>query len=331
VVQTKGFAEIKERDRNRIITELTALARKSGVRLYVDLRAGNEDPKTYRELGFAGYLSEKEDRTYLFNFLSARENTDEISAGIIDLPKDLEARKFPDALKKALSSSQKEFKVVRLAQIADYLRQERSIDGRMAITDILRMPVLSIFTPEQINEAYVRRVAYHWDRERLPSSEEMIDTDAAVQTYLIKLQKGIAGTGQNYGDLEQAFKETIKERVLAKVVLAKDMNGAALADEDMERALGYLLRVQRRDTQVMPDRDFIDNMTNDDRRTTEEVLAAIGSYVAQVRQKKERTDVEVATAIELLTGYAERKHAGTVKKKEQRFDARTVKAILGAA
>jgi hypothetical protein len=338
IVQPSVFGEANATK----VRELTALAKRSGVRLYIDLSGSDAGIEQYRDHGFAGYLK----KDALFNFLSVPKNAESVTAGIVEVPANVEAREFPDALKKALRSSEKEFKIIRLAQVADYLRQERSTEGRMAITDILRMPVLSIFAPEQINETYVQRVAYNWPREKLPLSDtaiepdidaevlqKMIEADPDVQTYLLKLKKDIRGTKQenNYAALSGIFIETMTERRLAQAALSKDMNGAPLADEDMERALGYLLKIRNRDTKAVFDQDLIDDMTNDDRKSTEEVLAAITSYVAQVRQKQVRTGVEVATAIELLVAYAERKHAETIKKKEQGFDANSVKAILKAA
>jgi hypothetical protein len=250
IVDPVNFSGLSK-ERIRAIAEL---ARKSGVKICINLSSLKGQSSGfrakidyYRDLGFAGYF----DGDKIYDFISADTG---IKAEV------LTGYETPEQLKNKIMLSRVACKILNLSDLRSLLG-ERSIIDRVALTEILKTTILSLYNANTLSNEYVKNVAYAWDRDRLPSlTDDVVLANAvtsknidniisamglkgvphSINTYLEKIGMEVKGTdmAQESDQLKNAFLSAIVERMLAKAELDKQKIPEGLADTKLEILLG---------------------------------------------------------------------------------------------
>jgi len=132
------------------IRSITELARKSGVKICVV----SNDKDKYMKLGFAGFY----DGENIYDFVAKPEG---------DKADEISDFKTPDDLRTKLAGSSAAYKIVKWSGLKGLL-VTRSILDRVAIGEILKTSVLSLYNPKAtLTKTYVQNVGYNFDRNIL--------------------------------------------------------------------------------------------------------------------------------------------------------------------
>jgi hypothetical protein len=339
------FKEIKDAERDVKIKELIQLAKRSGVRIYVDLTKDNtlSWQGRYRRLGFEGYVVTVNGETRIYNYVFKAEVMAERIGGYKDAAE----------LKDKISNSATANKILELSKLKGLLKGgERSLIDRIALTEILKTTVLNFYNANSLNERYVRNVAYAWERNQLPglpgdavglveaivkgNAESVVvamgigEVSHGVKTYLMKLDNEVKDEKRREL-LKKAFVAAIVERMVAKSRLegAGKVNG--LADENLEKILGQALLKQKMES--MEKEGVL--ITADKFTAGYENKPAIELYIG-LRVKIEELAEDpspkaINTIIELIPPLGEPKIIRDNRNDKKQFNAKSVEAVLGAA
>jgi hypothetical protein len=260
-----------------------------------------------------------------------------------------------DKLKAAASRNTS--KILNLSELKGLLKA-RSIIDRVALAEILKTSILSLYSANVLTEDYVKEVGYAWNRDALPTmaNEDALaasvnskniteikkamglgEASSSVNTYLDKisaetstpLDAGLKRSSMTNGDeLQKAFLTAIAERMLAKNLLDKRGINEGLADAELEVILGHKLLAQKamlaegKDMAIKPETFVAQNRVNAATfygRLKVEIIALCGS-----------NDPKAINAIVALIPLAERKLPKNIRVQQTNFDAATVTAVLKA-
>ncbi len=224
----------------------------------------------------------------------------------------------------------------------------------MALTEILKTTILSLYNPGAVSNEYVSEVGYAWDRDKLPNS--LADTDTLVSaikggtvvqivsamgiegaphpvnTYLEKLSSEVKGTENEpkLDALKRSFLTAIAGKMLAKAKLnaAGKVNG--LADRELEVVLGRKLMQQKMEgmegkgTLITPEQFIEQNDVN----------AAVFYGRLNIKVKElcaAKAPQAVNTIIDLIPRLGEPKELHKMNRNEKIFNVRSMDEILTAA
>jgi hypothetical protein len=245
-------------------------------------------------------------------------------------------------------------KILNLSDLKGLLKGgQRDIVDRVALTEILKTMILSLYNPNMLSETYVRDVGHAWDTNKLPGlppspdllisavnagSLEQIELamgvsgqSNAVNTYLEKLRSETVGT-ENEGKLEGLQKEFLKAitvKMLAKHALAK--HPAGLADSRLEILLGQAIFKNGGSAQrVKPviTKEQFEEKYNAGQTSAEEVYFSFTVEMFQLWA--DGTPEAVSAVMELIPLLAEPRIVVKNEKKEAILDPSSVSALLKA-
>jgi len=260
-----------------------------------------------------------------------------------------------ETLRNKLSGSHEICKILNLSDLKGLLKGgERSIIDRVALTEILKTTILSLYSANMLSNEYVKDVGYAWDREKLPllpadadalanavksgSADQMIsalgikDVPHSVKTYLEKITAEVSGTENEpkLRDLQKAFLTAIAERTLAKAKLDGAGKPNGLADQQLEVILGRKLLQQKvlmtegKGLAITPE-IFVEQNDVD-------AATFFGRLTGEVKTLCQSSDPRAINAlVELIPKLAEQKILQQQKKEEILFNAASVHGVLGAA
>lgn len=326
------------------IKDISYLARRSSVKICVDLTDNIDEKEYFMELNFSNFAILKDGNFHIYDFYG-----NEVEGTVIDGYNTIEQ------LKNKLSSSQSVCKILNINDLKVLLSGGKmSLIDRVALTEMLKNTLLSLYNSNTLSSEYVKKVAYAWDRYKLPLSnknfEVLIETvtngsineilselgirngSSPVKTYLEKIESNMDVNDRKtklYG-LQRAFLTAIVERMLAKERLDSVGKTTGLADQEFEIVLGKKLLEQKinktYDKGILIDSDMFIQQNN--------VNASIfyNRLNKKIKELCESKDpMAINTLVEIIPVLAEERIIQRYDKKEYLFDINNVKQILSAA
>jgi hypothetical protein len=345
------------------VNDITGLARRNGVKILVDLgETGDtkENVDRYVPMGFTGYLVTRNGEAFIRDFTL----NDVLKVDVVRF-------ETVEQLKEGLGKSGSVHKVIELSDLEKLSTGgDRSILNRVAVFEILKTNILSLYSADRLTKDYVAGVAHAWDREQLPALPQDTaaltgavasgDTDAilaalniegshAIKRYLEKLAKDVEGTAKaaELNELTNAFLKGIVEKMLAKAKLEElDLpTKYGLADAKLERILGQMLLRQKtgktEGAGAAKTAEQYEKEIGD--MTAEEAYNRLAITVNDLAQKavdgpgavseaaKQERARAINALIELIPLYGEPRQLENKREVNRPFNARAVDAMLGAA
>ncbi|MCX5782346.1 MAG: AAA family ATPase [Elusimicrobia bacterium] len=335
------------------IKGIAKFARKSGVQIYIDLRNSSGE-NIYKEMGFPGYvMNDEHNNLRMYDYYSPEGTAQKgVKAELIS------GYQNGEQLREKLKKSKETCKILNLSDLKNLLSGgERSILDRVALTELLKTTILSLYNTNTLSEQFVREVGYGWDRDKLPSlAERPADIDAlaeaikkednktvesligleSVGLYLEKIRRE-AGDESKKEALRKAFLTSIAEKVLAKTKLdeisgikGKESLKAGLADQRLEIMLGQKLLQQK----MLATEGSGLSIAPESFVAEHEVSAE--TFYFELYKKVQALSVstnpkDINALIELIAQLGEPKQILRGKKGEELFNAQAIEALLGAA
>jgi guanylate kinase len=328
------------------IKNIAELARKSGVKICVDLKNDVSRRRYYMGLGFPGYVLNVNNETRVYEFVSGYSG---IKADVIS------GYENAEQLKSRISGSRASCKILNLSELKSLLKGgERSIIDRVALTELLKTTILSLYSTNTLTKEFVCGVGHSWDRDKLPDSHfdsgilaetvnkgnvgqileamNIKNVSHSVNTYLEKIRNELKGTENEprLQDIQRAFLTSIAEKMLAKAELDRAGKSNGLADQELEIILGQkllerkIIHTEDKGILLTPEMFMLQNKVD--------AAMFYSKLDLKIKELCGLTDPAAINAIVvLIPQLGEPKIVEQLKKKEVLFDENSLKEVLQAA
>ena len=351
------YPEVFSGLRKEQVKGIAKLARKCGVQIFIGLPgdATQGTKASYREMGFAGYSAVRDGETVIYDY-SVSESEGE-KAEIIT------GYQTPEDLKDKLNKSKNACKILYISEITALLTgKDESILDKVALTELFKMTILSLYNSNVLTEEFVSKVGYGWEMEKLPVYSaaggvtdklvealkkddikglvEMIGANS-IKMYMSKIERETVREGSEKTDaLKSAFMRAIVEKILAKQKL-EEVAGRSeeraglkngLADSRLEVILGQALLKQKEkkwEARELSAGELKGYVSGDDINTAEYYIKLF-SKVTELNGAGE--DPQALNAeIELIAQLGEAKQTIHTEDEHMLFNAQAMERVLEAA
>jgi hypothetical protein len=349
IVDPKIFVELKMDE--TAIREFAERARRSRMKLYIDLKSDASLVPLYRSLGFPGYLLASGAETKVYDFLVNPAGKRAVR---------IRGYRNTGDMSDQLRAAQEDGKILDRSEVRRVFKED-AIISRIALFDLFTTALLEVTAAEIPTEQKVREVGYAMSWEALPplpddagslltalsgrdlkevKLEDILDAMKLpavhpVRVYLEKLKEDVPAErhAELLGDLQKTFVIAVVEKMFAKAALNSlaEPKTLGLANGDLEPLLGrhmIKLGLKPADIVKLPDayaefRKLSAGAANADE--------AYGRLVTHVQMLDAAQQAQSQLIIKLIVEYAEPKLPASMGKEEMPINVRSNKRILSAA
>jgi hypothetical protein len=264
----------------------------------------------------------------------------------------------PKGLTEKLKRSREACKILNLSELNALIKGgERSILDRVAMTELLKTTILSLYNANKLSGKFVSDVGNGWGREELPVLEltqknrdtlaeaiktgntgelEKLLASEPISMYLRKLEKEAAS--EEVQGFKMAYLKAIVGKLLAKAYLdrvsvtVKGREGlkAGLADARLEVILGRDLIEQlknpgTKELSITPEAFMARHRVN----AADFYIELFNGVTALSGESADPKDINAA--IELIAQLGEARQAVHGKEEQELFNERSIDALMKAA